>query len=57
MLDTYVIYVAWCLDHHRTPPTREWWNAACTILRIPTPRQPDIDFDYETERREGWAND
>ena len=53
-MGTYEIYCQWCLDTGRKPPTREWWGAACA-----QPRQQrklsDIEFDVETERREGWG--
>jgi hypothetical protein len=57
MSDTYAIYYQWCLDHHRTPPTKTWWDNAVKQPRQPTPKQNDFDFDIETERREGYAYD
>ena len=56
-MDTYTIYRQWCLDHHRTPPTREWWDTACARNAVPTPKLDDITFDITTEQREGWAYD
>lgn len=57
-MDSYEIYRQWCLDHNRTPPTREWWDSACA-----KPRKVgglayisfEPDFDLETEQREGWT--
>lgn len=60
--DTYTIYCQWCIDHHRPPPTREWWDRACaqprpTKLTLRRSPQADFEFDIETERREGYAYD
>jgi hypothetical protein len=48
----YEIYVEWCRDHQRKPPSKAWWDKACaqpkTIVFEP-------DFDIDTERREGWT--
>ena len=52
----YEIYCAWCRDHNRPAPTREWWNAACMRAQ-PVPRLIGTDFDIETEQREGWGYD
>jgi hypothetical protein len=54
VIDAYEIYCQWCRDHHRQPPTREWWDRAVAAPRDATLRRDD-DFDIETERRDGWA--
>jgi hypothetical protein len=57
MSDAYVWYCEWCRDHGQAAPTREWWDRAVAQPRKVRPPQSDIDFDRETERREGWAYD
>ena len=52
MTDTYEVYCQWCRDHNHTPTTREWWDAAIRQPRKTIVFEPD--FDFETERREGW---
>ena len=52
-MTAYDIYCQWCLDTGRKPPTREWWDNACK--QPPTRKQSDLEFDVETERREGWG--
>ena len=54
-IDTYTIYTAWCLSTGRTPPAREWWDKACAS-RNPSAAISDIQFDTDTERREGWVD-
>lgn len=65
MIDTYTIYCQHCIARGQTPPTREWWDNACT-KRKPTLRlapnyivqsQADFDFDIAVEQREGYAYD
>jgi len=55
-MTVYDIYCQWCLDTGRKPPTREWWINACA-QRQPVPKQSDLEFDVETEQREGWGYD
>jgi len=50
----YEIYCQWCRDHGRNPPTRTWWNEHNRLVIDFTP-DPTLDFDIETERREGWT--
>lgn len=61
MPDGYTIYHQMCLNMGRTPPTREWWNSTSKTTRVlphcTQPRLSDAQFDGDTERREGWAND
>jgi hypothetical protein len=53
---TYDWYCQFCIDMHRTPPTREWWDNAVNQPRTRADRAlTDDEFDDETERREGWA--
>lgn len=58
-MDSYEVYCAWCEAHHHTPPTREWWDWACTQRNPPlTEAQRRVEagmFDIDTERREGWG--
>lgn len=53
--DAYTVYC----DHQRSlglpAPSREWWDLACKAR--PAPRKSDVQFDYDTEKHEGWAND
>lgn len=59
--DAYTIYCNHCLARGQTPPTREWWDTSCK----PKGKHrdvgswckaiDDIQFDTDTERREGWA--
>lgn len=55
MIDSYALYCQWCLDHGYAKPTREWWDKACAQPRKVVVFEPDFDFD--TERREGWTYD
>lgn len=56
--DGYSIYRQWCIDHHQAPPTREWWDHACSQPRTHIARRlTDDEFDDEVERREGWSYD
>lgn len=53
-MTTYDLYCAWCRDHNRTPPTREWWDNACAKRTVKVV-EFEPDFDITTEQREGWG--
>lgn len=52
---TFEIYCKWCVEHHQTPPTRDWWDNAVTQPRQFDRRLSDDELDDETEIRDGWA--
>ena len=51
-MSTYEIFRQWCIDHDKIPPSRKWWEMAVGPVAI-----DDVQFDIETERREGWGYD
>lgn len=64
--DAYTTYHAHCLSRGQTPPSREWWDRSLEEAkarkiqqRINAILQPesnaDVQFDVDTERREGWV--
>jgi len=57
--DGYTIYRDWCLEHHRMPPTRAWWDHWSPQWRKSPPARvlSEDEFDIETEQREGWTYD
>jgi hypothetical protein len=52
--DGYAIYCQWCVEHHREPPTRAWWDHSCIGTKDYRP-MTDVEFDVQTEQREGWC--
>ena len=61
MISGYDLYVRWCHDHGRVPPSREWWDRAYAMHR-PNPVIEEIEREMRAdqreidhERREGWA--
>lgn len=52
--DIFKIYCAHCKSIGQEPPSQEWWERAISRSR-PAPRQSDIQFDVDTERRDGWS--
>lgn len=56
--DAYSTYCAHQLARGEPAPTREWWNESLAKARAkPARKLSDIEFDIETERREGWGYD
>lgn len=57
----YDIYCEHCRARGVTPPSKEWWDAACAAPRsIVNSAVLDIRADQaeiDRERREGWAYD
>ena len=49
------IYVQWCIDTHRAPPTRAEWDNYCNQPRQPDRRLSDDGFDDAEEQRDGWS--
>lgn len=59
MRSGYEIYSEWCRERGQTPPTKEWWDRACSQPRnIVNSAMLDMAADQreiDRERREGWA--
>lgn len=59
----YEIYSAWCRERGQVPPTKEWWDWACSRkvrdapLRQLTRNIRADQAEIDRERREGWAYD
>lgn len=51
MPSLYDLYCDHCRDMHREPPSREWWDKACSQPRHPERRLSDVEFDAVAERR------
>lgn len=53
--DAYTVYCDHCIARGQTPPTRAWWDSACKQTRNVIVFESDVQFDADTERREGWV--
>ena len=64
--DSYLVYVQWCRDHNRTPPTKAWWDRAVAKQREIVSNHalaaqgysPQVEYrldqaEIDDERREG----
>lgn len=60
----YEIYSAWCRERGQVPPTKEWWDKACSkpyIVFTPTTGDGryreilDDQREIDRERRDGWS--
>ena len=52
--ESYMLYCDHCKAHGRSPHTRLWWEQAIGWQAVKA-EPSDIQFDIDTERREGWA--
>lgn len=55
--DAYTIYCNHQRQRGQPCPSREWWDNAIAAQRTSRAPRSDAQFDHDTERKEGWAND